>query len=60
MKIKITYEKHFGKEVFYPYDKWTREFLSVFRAQEAKSFSRRQIDMLKKLGFEIEDMTEII
>jgi hypothetical protein len=54
MKIKVTYKRNYGVEMFYPIDEWTNKFLSVFRAGKVTSFSRRQIDILKELGFEID------
>lgn len=62
MKIKVNYKKNFGKESFYPADEWTRKLLDVFNPPsiDTKSFSRRQIEGLKNLGFEIEVMVEAV
>lgn len=56
MKIKVNYKKNFGVEMFYPADDCTMKFLSVFRPPSIKTkcFSRRQLDELKSLGFDIE------
>lgn len=54
MKIRIIFRRPYGKEMFYPADDWTREFISVFRAGKVSCFSRRQVEKLKELGFEIE------
>lgn len=62
MKIKVNYKKNFGVEMFYPADDWTKDLLAVFHPPsiKAKSFSRRQIDGMKKLGFAIEVLCEKI
>ena len=62
MKIKVICKRPFGKEGFYPCDTWTKEFCSALhpRSTRAKSFSRRQMEILKKLGFEIEIESERI
>lgn len=56
MIVKVRYKINFGVEMFYPCDEWTTKLLDVFRPPSirGKSFSRRQIDGLKSLGFEIE------
>ena len=56
MKIKVTYKKEFGRERFYPANDETRKLLSLFLPPSitGKSFSRRQIEGLKELGFKIE------
>lgn len=60
MKIRVIYKKNFGVEMFYPEDEWTKKLLSVFHAPciKTKSFSRRQIDGLRDLGFTIEATQE--
>jgi hypothetical protein len=60
MKIKVNYKKHFGVEMFYPADDWTKNFLQVFHPPSIKTkcFSRRQLDGLKSLGFEIDVIVE--
>lgn len=62
MKLKVTYKRPFGKEGFYPADDWTKDFLSVMHPPsiKTKSFSRRQIDGLKELGFKIEAIQDEI
>jgi hypothetical protein len=62
MKIKVFYKVNYGVEMFYPVDEWTSKFISVFRSpsNKAKTFSRRQIDILKELGFEIESVSKEI
>lgn len=62
MKIKVLYKKHFGVEMFYPFDDWTKNFLSIMHPPsiKTKSFSRRQIDGLKELGFKIEAIQDEI
>lgn len=62
MNIKVNYKKNFGVEMFYPADEWTSKLLSVFHPPsiKTKSFSRRQIDGLKELGFTIEAIQEKI
>lgn len=61
MKIKVTYKRNYGVEMFYPADEWTNKLLSAFRSPSIKGkvFSRRQIDILKELGFEIEVNAEV-
>lgn len=60
MKIKVNYKKHFGVEFFYPADDWTKSFLKVVHAPSIKTkcLSRRQVDGLKSLGFEIEAIVD--
>jgi hypothetical protein len=60
MKLKVTYKTSYGAEHFYPYDEWTKRLFCAFHPPSVKSkaFSRRQIDILKELGFEIEAITE--
>ena len=62
MRLKLIYKRPFGKEGFYPLDQWTADFLCVLhpRSTKAKSFSRRQIEGLKKLGFAIDVTMELV
>ena len=61
MKISVKYKKNYGVEMFYPANEWTAKFLGAFRAPSIKAtcFSRRQIDILKELGFKIEICADI-
>jgi hypothetical protein len=61
MKISVIYKKNYGVEMFYPANEWTDKFLSVLRPPSirGKSFSRRQIDLLKELGFNVEISVQI-
>lgn len=54
MKIKVNYKKNYGVDMFYPVDEWSTKFLSVMRSGKVSCFSRRQIDLLLELGFDIE------
>lgn len=60
MRVKVRYQRNYGVEMFYPADEWTIKLLEVFRPPsiKAKSFSRRQIDGMKSLGFDIEIMLD--
>jgi len=60
MKIKVRYARNYGVEMFYPSDEWTQNLLDIFKqpSSKTKSFSRRQVDGLKLLGFEIESIAD--
>lgn len=60
MKLKVKYVNSYGREFFYPEDEWTKKFLSIMRSGDVKCLSRRQIDIAKELGFEIESVAEEI
>lgn len=55
MKLSVTYKNTYGTDRFYPADNWTSDFLEVFRppSVKSKSLSRRQVEGLKALGFEV-------
>jgi hypothetical protein len=62
MKIKVIYQRNYGVEMFYPADEWTSKFLTIFRSPSAraKCMSRRQIEGLRELGFEVEFIADAI
>lgn len=62
MKLKVNYKNDYGRERFYPANEWTKNLLEVFHPPclKTKSFSRRQIDGLKSLGFTIEAIQQDI
>jgi hypothetical protein len=56
MKIKVSHERNYGIDMFYPQDEWTLSLMKIFRppSVKVKSLSKRQMEGLKDLGFEIE------
>jgi hypothetical protein len=62
MKIKVIYQRNYGVEMFYPADEWTAKFLTVFRVPSAKAkcFSRRQIEILRELNFDVEFIADAL
>lgn len=52
MKIKIRKRIHAGKALYSPACEISKEILKLCR--KAKVFTQKDIDILKKLGFELE------
>lgn len=61
MKVVVEHKKHYGRDLFYATDEWTKAFFSLFKAAAPqKSVSLNQLQQLKELGFEIQIIKEEI
>lgn len=61
MKIVVEHQKHYGRDLFYATDDWTKAFFGLFKsAAPQKSVSLNQLQQLKELGFEIEIIKEAV
>lgn len=55
MMLKVEHKKQYGRDLFYPADDFTTQFLKAIAIQSPKkSFTLMQLKIFKEIGFQLD------